>query len=159
MLFFCSRICQSLFIFVDQRIRLLPPPPPFEVLLRPFRPTPGRCPCVQTTSPIPAKFYTAREIHNDLILAMDRCEVTSLILLDLSAAFDTVDHSILLTRLQNWFGLVCLLIGSHLISHFALGLSQSMIPSLHSLLFPVVYPKVSYLAHSVSLSIQLLLAR
>ena len=55
--------------------------------------------------------------------------------------------------------MVCLLIGSHLISHFALRLSQSMIPSLHSLLFPVVYPKVPYLAHSFSLSIQLLLAR
>ena len=55
--------------------------------------------------------------------------------------------------------MVCLLIGSHHISHFALRLSQSMIPSLHSLLFPVVYPKVPYLAHSFSLSIQLLLAR
>ena len=55
--------------------------------------------------------------------------------------------------------MVCLLIGSHLISHFALRQSQSMIPSLHSLLFPVVYPKVPYLAHSFSLSIQLLLAR
>ena len=55
--------------------------------------------------------------------------------------------------------MVCLLIGSHLISHFALRLSQSMIPSLHFLLFPVVYPKVPYLAHSFSLSIQLLSAR
>ena len=55
--------------------------------------------------------------------------------------------------------MVCLLIGSHLISHFALRLSQSMIPSPHSLLFRVVYPKVPYLAHSFSLSIQLLLVR
>ena len=40
------------------------------------------------------------------------------------------------------------LIGSHLISHLVLRQSQSMIPSLHSLLFPVVYLKVPYLAHS-----------
>ena len=51
------------------------------------------------------------------------------------------------------------LIGSHPISHLALRQSQSMIPSLHSLLFPVVYPKVPYLAHSFLLSILLLLAR
>ena len=47
------------------------------------------------------------------------------------------------------------LIGSHLISHLALRQSQSMIPSLHSLLSPVVYPKVPYLAHSFLLSILL----
>ena len=51
------------------------------------------------------------------------------------------------------------LIGSHLIFHLALRQSQSMIPSLHSLLFPVVYPKVPYLAHSFLLSILLLMVR
>ena len=55
--------------------------------------------------------------------------------------------------------MACLLIGSHLISHFAPRQSQSMMSSLHSLLFPVVYPKVPYSAHSFSLSMELLLAR
>ena len=55
--------------------------------------------------------------------------------------------------------MVFLLIGSNLISHFVLRQSQSMIPSLHSLLFLVVYPQVPYLTHSLLLSIQLLLAR
>ena len=48
--------------------------------------------------------------------------------------------------------MVFLLIGSHPISHLALRQSQSMIPSLHSLLFPVVYHKVPYLAHCFLLS-------
>ena len=55
--------------------------------------------------------------------------------------------------------LVILLNCSHLISPLALRQSQSMIPSLHSLLSPLVYPKVPYLVYSFSPSIQLLLAR
>ena len=43
---------------------------------------------------------TLLSIHRDLILVMERGEVTLLILLDLSAAFDSVDHSIL-HRLRN----------------------------------------------------------
>ena len=36
------------------------------------------------------------EIHNNVLTAMDSGKVTALTLLDLSAAFDTIDHSILL---------------------------------------------------------------
>jgi hypothetical protein len=44
-------------------------------------------------------------IHNDLLLAMNRQHVSALVLLDLSAAFDTIDHNILLKRLNSSFGI------------------------------------------------------
>ena len=47
---------------------------------------------------------TIAAVHNDLILAADAGQVTGLMLLDLSSAFDTVDHQILLSVLQQRFG-------------------------------------------------------
>ena len=43
------------------------------------------------------------KIHNDLLLAMDDKKCTLLVLLDMSAAFDTVEHCILLNRLRDTF--------------------------------------------------------
>ena len=44
-------------------------------------------------------------MQNDILLAMDRQHVTLLVLLDLSAAFDTVDHRVLLRRLEVTYGI------------------------------------------------------
>ena len=44
-------------------------------------------------------------VHNDIVSAVDKGLGVCLILLDLSAAFDTVDHTILLTFLKEHIGL------------------------------------------------------
>ena len=44
-------------------------------------------------------------VHNDIVSAVDKGHGVCLILLDLSAAFDTVDHTILLTFLEEHIGL------------------------------------------------------
>ena len=45
------------------------------------------------------------KVQNDIMLAVDSKRAVLLVLLDLSAAFDTVDHNILLHRLQYNFGI------------------------------------------------------
>ena len=44
------------------------------------------------------------KIQNDLLLSADNKEISIIALLDLSAAFDTIDHHILLQRLNSTFG-------------------------------------------------------
>ena len=46
-----------------------------------------------------------RQGKNDILQAMDKQKVTLLIMLDLSSAFDTIDHSILFERLSIRLGI------------------------------------------------------
>ena len=45
------------------------------------------------------------KVVTDVLTAMDRGQITLLGMFDLSAAFDTVDHAILLRRLEVSFGI------------------------------------------------------
>jgi len=55
------------------------------------------------------KYYSTEtavtRVYNDLLLAADKRHVSALCLLDLTAAFDTVNHELLLLRLERQFGL------------------------------------------------------
>ena len=45
------------------------------------------------------------KVKDDILRAIDNQRITCLILLDLSAAFDTVSHPLLLNRLEHHFGI------------------------------------------------------
>ena len=44
-------------------------------------------------------------IQNDISLSVDSGKAVALTILDLSAMFDTIDHSLLYDCLHDWFGL------------------------------------------------------
>ena len=45
------------------------------------------------------------KIQNDIATSIDKGAAVGLVLLDLSAAFDLIDHSILFNCLQHWYGI------------------------------------------------------
>ena len=55
------------------------------------------------------KFYSCKtvlvKIMNDILWAMEHQKILSLVCIDLSAAFNTVDHEILLQVLRNQYGI------------------------------------------------------
>ena len=69
-------------------------------------------------------------IHNDLLLAINQQKISALVLLDLSAAFDTIDHSILLKRLSSTFGITGNALS--LLSSYLTNRSQSVTVGSHS---------------------------
>ena len=65
------------------------------------------------------------KVQNDILNAIDNYQVNIMLLLDLSAAFDTVNHSILINRLENCVGVT----GKALLwfKSYLLGRSQSVV--------------------------------
>src|SRR6218665_1853565 len=71
---------------------------------------------LEENSLLPAQQFGFRKYHSteslltrilaDMFLAVDKGHVTLLALFDVAAAFDTVDHGILLERLETSFGVV-----------------------------------------------------
>ncbi|CAB4036128.1 Hypothetical predicted protein, partial [Paramuricea clavata] len=51
------------------------------------------------------RFHSAETTINDILVAIDNRKCVVLLLLDMSAAFDTVDHELLLQRMFKRFGI------------------------------------------------------
>ena len=78
-----------------------------------------------------SKFHSCEtallRVQNDIFVLLDAGHSTALLFLDLSAAFETIDHSILLYHLRYWFGVSSTAL--NLISSFLCGRSQVVVTS------------------------------
>ena len=59
--------------------------------------------CNQHTKNSTSTESALSKVENDVLLNMEKGRVTAFTLLDLSAAFDTIDHLTLINRLSSWY--------------------------------------------------------
>jgi len=90
-------------------------------------------------------------IHDHLINAIGSQKISCLCLLDLSAAFDTIDHNILITRLSSWFGIHGSVLNTGLSLIYHLALSVLNVINVYLPPIPVVFPEVLFLIPYFSL--------
>ena len=86
-------------------------------------------------------------MNSDILLSMDEQRVTLLVLLDVSAAFDTVNHQVLLKRLESCFGITKTAL-SWFKSYLDEDLRESVLKdaALRTLIYLIVFLKVLALA-------------
>ena len=83
-------------------------------------------------------------VYNDTAMSIDNQKSVVLVLLDLSAAFDTLDHSLLLARLSTRFGICDQALDwfRSYIYLIALSMSESKISLLMCMPYLMVYLRV-----------------
>ena len=77
------------------------------------------------------KFHSSEtallRVQNDILVSLDFAHSTALLLLDLSATFDTIDHNILPYRFKQWFGITSSALS--LLSSFLTNRFQTLVAS------------------------------
>jgi len=87
-------------------------------------------------------------IHDHLTNAIESQKVSCLCLLDLSAALDTIDHNILITRLSSWFSMYGSVLSCSSLTYHLASFVLNVITTSRLFILPLaVFPKAHNTSH------------